>query len=139
LGNEQTHREIGSEANRLIFFIVFPRLSEPFYSQLFRVILVIILSNFIVLGNWTEQGIKKVAEVPERVKASRKMIENAGGKMQFFTTMGKYDFVLLVELPKDEDMAAILLCVGSMGNIRTTTMKAWTEAEATKLLTAPHA
>ncbi len=99
----------------------------------------IVLSNFIILGNWTEQGIKTVSEVPERVKASRKMIENAGGKMQFFTTMGKYDFVLLVEIPKDEDMAAILLCVGSMGNIRTTTMKAWTEAEATKLLTAPHA
>jgi uncharacterized protein with GYD domain len=115
------------------------RLSEFLYSHLFKVILVIVLSNFIVLGNWTEQGIKTVSEVPERVKASRKMIENVGGKMQFFTTMGKYDFVLLVEIPKDEDMAAILLCVGSMGNIRTTTMKAWTEAEATKLLTAPHA
>jgi uncharacterized protein with GYD domain len=36
-------------------------------------------------------------------------------------------------------MAAIALCTGSMGNIRTTTMKAWTEAETTKLLTAPHA
>jgi len=115
------------------------RLSEPFYSQLFRFILVIILSNFIVLGNWTEQGIKNVVQVPERVKAARKMVEKAGGKMQFFTTMGKYDFVLLVEIPKDEDMAAILLCTGSLGNIRTTTMKAWTEAEATKLLTAPHA
>ena len=98
----------------------------------------IILSNFIVLGNWTEQGIKNVTEVPERVKQSRKMIEKAGGKMQFFTTMGEYDFVLLVEIPKDEDMTAILLCVGSMGNIRTVTMKAWTEAEATKILTATH-
>ena len=97
-----------------------------------------ILSNFIVLGNWTEQGIKNVAEVPERVKTTRKMIEKAGGKMLFFTTMGKYDFVLLVEIPKDEDMAAILLCTGSIGNIRTTTMKAWTEAEASKLLTGPH-
>ena len=101
--------------------------------------MVTILSNFIVLGNWTEQGIKNVAESPERVKAARKMIEKAGGKMQFFTTMGKYDFVLLVEIPKDEDMAEILLCTGSMGNIRTMTMKAWTEAEAAKLLTAPHA
>jgi uncharacterized protein with GYD domain len=100
---------------------------------------VIFLSNFIVLGNWTEQDIINVTEVPERVKQSRKMIEKAGGKMQFFTTMGKYDFVLLVEIPKDEDMAAILLCTGSIGNIRTTTMKAWPEPEAAKLLTAPHA
>jgi uncharacterized protein with GYD domain len=66
------------------------------------------------------------------------MIEKAGGKLQFFTTMGKYDFVLFVEIPKDEDLAAILLCTGSLGNIRTTTMKAWTEAEAAKLLTGPH-
>ena len=115
-----------------------PRLSEHFYSLFLKIILVTILSNFIVLGNWTEQGIKNVAEVPERVKTTRKMIEKAGGKMQFFITMGKYDFVLSVEIPKDEDMAAILLCLGSMGNIRTTTMKAWTESEATKLLTAPH-
>jgi uncharacterized protein with GYD domain len=99
---------------------------------------VIIMSNFIILGNWTDQGIKNVAEVPERVKASRKMIENAGGKMQFFATMGKYDFVLLVEIPKDDDMAAIALCIGSMGNIRTMTMKAWSEDEATKLLVTPH-
>ncbi len=96
------------------------------------------MSNFIVLGNWTDQGIKNITEVPDRVKQSRKMIENAGGKMQFFTTMGRYDFVLIVEIPKDEDMAAIALCVGSMGNIRTTTMKAWTEQEATNLLTIPH-
>jgi uncharacterized protein with GYD domain len=96
------------------------------------------LSNFIILGNWTEQGIKNIAQLPERVNQSRKMIENAGGKMQFFTTMGKYDFTLLVEIPKDEDMAAIALCVGSMGNIRTITMKAWSEAETSKLVTAPH-
>lgn len=70
---------------------------------------------------------------------SRKMIENAGGKMQFFATMGKYDFVLLVEIPKDDDMAAIALCVGSMGNIRTITMKAWSEAETINLVAAPHA
>ena len=97
------------------------------------------MSNFIILGNWTEQGIKNITQLPERVNQSRKMIENAGGKMQFFTTMGKYDFVLLVEIPKDEDMAAIALCVGSMGNIRTITMKAWSEAETINLVAAPHA
>jgi len=96
------------------------------------------LANFIVLGNWTEQGIKNVKDVPDRVVNARKMIEKAGGKMQFFTTMGKYDFVLVVDIPKDDDLAAILLCTGSMGNIRTMTMKAWTETEAAKMLKAPH-
>jgi len=99
---------------------------------------VIVLSNFVILGNWTDQGIKNVAAAPERIKAARGMIEKAGGKMQLFTTMGEYDLVMIVEMPKDEDLAAILLCIGSMGNIRTKTMKAWTEAEAAKILTAPH-
>jgi uncharacterized protein with GYD domain len=66
------------------------------------------------------------------------MVERAGGKMQLLMTMGEYDFIMIVEIPKDEDMAAILLCVGSMGNIRTRTMKAWTEQEAVKIITAPH-
>jgi len=66
------------------------------------------------------------------------MIEKAGGKMQLYLTMGEYDFVMVVDVPKDEDMAAIMLCIGSMGNIRTKTMKAWTEEEGAKILTARH-
>jgi uncharacterized protein with GYD domain len=93
---------------------------------------------FVVLGNWTEQGIKKITESADRAKAANDMVKKAGGKMQLFYTMGKYDFTIILDLPKDEDAMAILLCLGSMGNIRTSTMKAWTESEAAKLLTAPH-
>ena len=96
------------------------------------------LPIFIVLGNWTDQGIRKITEVPKRDKVVHDMVNKAGGKMQVFYTMGKYDFVSIVEVPKDEDAMAIFLCLGSMGNIRTTTMKAWTEAEATKIIAAPH-
>ncbi len=93
---------------------------------------------FIVLGNWTDQGIRKITEAPKRAKSVHEMISKSGGKMQVFYTMGKYDFVAMIEVPKDEDAMAILLCIGSMGNARTVTMKAWTELEAAKLLTAPH-
>ncbi len=96
------------------------------------------MANFVVLGNWTDQGIRNVGDAPERMKTTRGMIEKAGGKVQLLMTMGKYDFVMIVDIPKDEDMAAILLCVGSMGNIRTTTMKAWTEEEGNKILTGAH-
>ena len=58
--------------------------------------------------------------------------------MQVFYTMGKYDFVAVIEVPKDEDVMAILLCLGSMGNVRSTTMKAWTEEETAKLISTPH-
>jgi uncharacterized protein with GYD domain len=66
------------------------------------------------------------------------MVEKAKGKMQLFYTLGKYDFVMIVEVPRDEDIMAILLCLGSMGNVRTTTMKAWTESEGYKIILAPH-
>jgi uncharacterized protein with GYD domain len=97
-----------------------------------------VLPVFVVLGNWTDQGIRNVTQVPKRAKVASDMVEKAGGKIQTYYTLGKYDFVAIIELPKDEDLMAILLCLGSMGNIRTTTMKAWTEAEATTIISAPH-
>ena len=96
------------------------------------------LPSFIVLGNWTDQGIRNVSDAPKRIKETHSMVEDAGGKMQLFYTLGKYDFVMVVEVPSDDDMMAILLCLGTMGNIRTRTLKAWTESEAAKILTAPH-
>ena len=93
---------------------------------------------FVVLGNWTDQGIRNVVKAPERVKTVHDMVRKAGGKMQVWYTLGKYDFVSIIEVPTDNNLMAILLCLGSMGNVRTTTMKAWTESEATKILTAPH-
>jgi uncharacterized protein with GYD domain len=97
-----------------------------------------VIPVFVVLGNWTDQGIRKITETPKRDKSVHDMVNKAGGKMQIFYTMGKYDFVAIIEVPKDKDVMAILLCVCSMGNVRTITMKAWTESEAAKLLTAPH-
>jgi len=58
------------------------------------------LPNFVVCGHWTEQGIKNVKDAPERIKKTRGMIEKAGGKMQLFYTAGKYDFVMIVEIPR---------------------------------------
>jgi uncharacterized protein with GYD domain len=66
------------------------------------------------------------------------MVEKAGGKMQLYYTLGEYDWVMVVEVPSDDAMAAILLCLGSMGNVRTRTLKAWTEEEGAKLLSASH-
>ena len=59
------------------------------------------MSSFVVFGNWTEQGIKKVSDAPARIKETRGMIEKAGGKIQLFYTAGKYDFVMIVDIPKE--------------------------------------
>jgi uncharacterized protein with GYD domain len=96
------------------------------------------LSVFVVLGNWTAEGIKKISDVPKRASMVHDMVNKAGGKMQVFYTLGEFDFVAIIEVPKDEDLMAILLCIGSMGNVRTRTLKAWTEEEAVKVISAPH-
>lgn len=96
------------------------------------------MPSYAVFGNWTDQGIKKVKDSPARIKKTRAMIEKAGGKMLLYYTAGKYDFLMIVDIPKDDDLMAILLCLGSMGSIRTTTMRAWTEAEGAEILSVPH-
>ena len=96
------------------------------------------LPIFVVLGNWTEQGIKNVKDAPNRAKVAKDMVEKAGGKIQTFYTLGKCDFVSIIELPKEDDVMAILLCLGSMGNVRTITMKAWSESQVAKMLDTPH-
>ena len=90
---------------------------------------------YITLGNWTEQGIRTVKDVPKRVEGARAMIEKHGGKLHsMFITMGKYDFVSVAEAPNDEAVMQWTLALGSMGNSRTTTLKGWTPEDAAKVL-----
>ena len=88
------------------------------------------MNTYIVLGNYTEQGIRHIKESPKRVNATRKMIKELGGKMTaFYLTLGSHDWVVVAELPDDETAAKMLLKLGSLGNVRTTTLRAFTEAE----------
>jgi uncharacterized protein with GYD domain len=92
------------------------------------------MPHYIILGNFTEQGIKNVRQVPKRDDETRRMIEKVGGKMQIYYTLGEYDFVAITEMPDDEAMMKFLLQAGSLGNVRTKTLKAWTESDSTKVI-----
>jgi len=92
------------------------------------------MPHYIILGNFTEQGIKNVRQVPKRDDEARRMIEQAGGKMQIYYTLGEYDFIAITEMPDDEAMMKFLLQAGSLGNVRTKTLKAWTESDSTKVI-----
>ena len=88
------------------------------------------MPTYVVLNNWTDQGIQSVKESPRRLDATKKAIEAAGGKvLGFYLTMGRYDSVLIVESPSDEVAATLALSAGSEGNVRTETLKAFPEAE----------
>ena len=92
------------------------------------------MPHYIILGNYTEQGFRNLKDTAKRDKDARQLIEQAGGKMQLYYTLGDYDFVVLVEMSTEEKMLEFLLQVGSLGNVRTKTLKAWNESEIWKVI-----
>ena len=88
----------------------------------------------IVLMNFTDQGIRNVKQSPERRKAATAAAEKLGIKVkEAYLTMGAYDVVILVDAPNDETMAAWTLSLGSLGNVRTQTMRAYSADEMDKI------
>jgi uncharacterized protein with GYD domain len=91
---------------------------------------------YISLNKLTDKGIRTFKESPSRLDAFKKSLEDAGGKfIGFYLTMGRYDAVLIVESPSDEVAAALALSVGGQGNVRTETLKAFTEDEYREIIT----
>ena len=89
---------------------------------------------YIVLGNWTDEGIKNAKDAPGRIKDTHKVVAETGGKMQLYYTLGEYDFAMVLDVPNDKAVLKILVWLGSKGNVRTKTLKAWTEDEAAKVI-----
>ena len=93
------------------------------------------MPTYISLIQYTDQGIQKIKESPARLDHARKGYEAAGGKIKdFFLVMGEYDIVIVSEMPNDEAVAKLSLTLGSAGNVRTRTMRAFNEAEFRKML-----
>jgi uncharacterized protein with GYD domain len=88
------------------------------------------MPSYIILVNWTDRGTTNVKESPQRLDMFKKAVEAAGGKVTgFYLTMGRYDIVVIAELPSDEAAAAVILRTASRGEARTETLKAFPENE----------
>ena len=86
------------------------------------------MTKYIVLVNWTDQGVKAVQESPKRLDAAKKVLADMGGEFQeFYLTMGEFDMVGVCNAPDDAVMARFALKLGMMGNVRTRTLKAFPE------------
>ena len=93
------------------------------------------MATYIILVNFTDQGIRNVKQSPERAKALSAAGAKLGIKMKdAYWTMGAHDAVLIADAPNDEAMTALALSVGSLGNIRTQTMRAYSADEMNKIL-----
>lgn len=86
------------------------------------------MSVYVSLLDYTDQGIAQIRKSPDRLDAAKAELEDMGGKfLHFFLTMGQHDMVVIYEAPDDAISARFQLLLGSKGNVRSTTMKAFPE------------
>jgi uncharacterized protein with GYD domain len=83
------------------------------------------MAKFVSLINWTDQGVKSFKETTARAAAAAAAFEKAGGSLTVYWTIGPYDIVAIAEAPDDETAMSIMLQIGSLGSVRTQTMRAF--------------
>lgn len=90
---------------------------------------------YLMLLNWTEQGVRTAKDTTKRGDAFRAQAEKLGIKVrEVLWTMGPYDAMALVDAPEDAAASRLAIWLGSQGNVRTLTMRCYTAAEMTKVL-----
>lgn len=93
------------------------------------------MARYIGLFNWTDQGIRNDKETTHRGEAFHKLLQSQGGELvDLHWTLGPYDVVAVMEAPDDEAIAAVMLKLGSLDNVRSLTMRAFTSSEVDSIL-----
>ena len=88
------------------------------------------MPTYISLLRFTQQGIEKIKDGPGRLDSARKAYEAMGARVKdFYLVLGQYDAVVVSEAPNDEVVAKLALALGSRGNVRSETLRAFTEPE----------
>jgi uncharacterized protein with GYD domain len=90
---------------------------------------------FICSVNWTDQGVRNVKDAPKRAQAARDLAKKIGVDMkELYLTSGDTDMVAIIEAANGDNVAKFAMAIGAMGNVRTRTARAWTQAEMQKLI-----
>jgi uncharacterized protein with GYD domain len=94
-----------------------------------------VMTTYIMLAKWTDQGIRHADESPMRLDKAKDLLKSLGGEFKhFYLTMGSYDMVAVYEAPDDTVAARFNLQLGMFGFIRTQTMKAFAEPAYRELM-----
>lgn len=90
---------------------------------------------YISLINWTDQGIRTFGDSLGRAETAKQAAQRLGGTMrETYWTAGAYDIVAISDFPDDESGMAFLLQLGALGNVRTTTLRAYDAGEMAAIL-----
>lgn len=94
------------------------------------------MATYIALLNFTDQGIRNIKDTIKRTDAVRKMGKKFGVTLKdIYWTLGKYDVIHMYEAPDDAALAAHLASLGALGNIRSQTLRAFSQDETKEILT----
>jgi len=95
------------------------------------------MPTYIQLVNYTQQGVEKIKQCPSRLDAAKEAFRAAGAEIKdFYLVLGRYDIVTVIEAPDGETMAKLALAIGSLGDVRTETLRVFTEEEYRKIIAA---
>jgi uncharacterized protein with GYD domain len=93
------------------------------------------MPRYVALIDWTDQGVRGFKDSVDRYEAAAGALESLGVQFtDIYWTLGGHDIVAVVDAPDDESLAAGLLAVGAQGNIRTTTLRAFTRDEMRSII-----
>ena len=93
------------------------------------------MATYIVLTSFTDQGIRTIKDTTKRADAVKETARKMGIETKsLYWTVGKYDVVVTFEAPDDASMTALSLAIGSSGNVRTQTMRAFSKDEMSGVL-----
>ncbi|MGX4691138.1 GYD domain-containing protein [Streptomyces sp. JNUCC 63] len=93
------------------------------------------MPTYITLLNWTDQGVRNYKDTAKRAETFGAAAQKTGAKLlDIYWTVGPYDLVAVVEAPDDETATAALLQLGGVGNIRSTTLRAFGREEMERII-----
>ena len=94
------------------------------------------METYFIMGKFTQQGIQNIKQTTERADRFKKIAAQFGIIVkEIFWLIGEYDVVNIVEAPDDKALQALLVRVGAWGNVRTTTLRAFSKSEMDAILT----
>ncbi len=95
------------------------------------------MATYITLLKFTDQGFKTIKEGPSRLERAKQVARSMGAEIKsFYLVQGRYDAVVFADAPSDEVVAKFSLAIGSLGNVHTETLRAFTEDEYRKIISA---
>ena len=95
------------------------------------------MPHFICFLNWTDEGAKNANGITERHDAAHSLAESLSGKIVgAYVTTGQYDVVAILDMPEGDAMAKFALTIGSRGQARTTTVRAFPYEEISRIVSS---